>query len=186
MSSIVVSTSLSAASRSRELARECLRVLRRDARAEWLDLEEQRLPAFDNAAFEHPVVRSVSAAIGAADGLVLCAPVYNWSGSSELKKLIEWVGIGGALTGKVVTLVSAAGGPRAYMALGQTALSLLLDFQCLINPRLFQAHGGHWQDAAELPHLDTRKNDELAAVLAAHTALCMALRAPEQRPAQSG
>ena len=50
----------------------------------------------------------------------------------------------GAWFGKVVTFAGAAGLPHSYMALGNLATTLMLDFKCVINPYQVYVHNRHW------------------------------------------
>ena len=63
---------------------------------------------------------------------------------------------GKAWTGKVVGLLAAAGGERSYMSLMPLANSLMLDFRCLIVPRLVYASDAAFDEmeliAAEVRH----------------------------------
>lgn len=85
-----------------------------------------------------------------ADGIVLAAPVYNWSLGSVLKQLIEATGATGergrkaAWFDKTVTFVCAGGLPHSYMAYSSIAMSLMMDFKCIINPYVVYATERDW------------------------------------------
>jgi len=99
----------------------------------------------------------------AADSLIFASPVYNWGFCGELKKYIEAVGstpedgsLHGAFYDKVLTFVCAAGVPHSYMAFGGTALSMMLDFKCVINPYQLYVHNRHWDDDRMIAEKKTR------------------------------
>lgn len=138
---LVLPTSLDPNSRSRALAGRAAGWLREAGHdAELLDLRELPLPAFDNAAaLEDPNVARFNEALSAADGIVLAAPVYNWSLGGGLKNLVEITGStdDGRRTpwfDKVVTFLVAGGLPHSYMAHLPLANALTLDFKCVVNP----------------------------------------------------
>jgi len=85
-----------------------------------------------------------------ADGLILASPVYNWGICSELKKYVECVGHTDSsrrspFFDKVLTFVAAAGLPHSYTAFGPLALSMMMDFKCIINPYTVYVHNRHWE-----------------------------------------
>ena len=159
----VVSSSLDPKSHSAHLARLCLAWLEsRGAHTDLVDLKETVLERFDNrAVYKTPVYTELHEKIARADGLVLCTPIYNWSVSSELKRLVEVTGstppdgsLRGAWFDKVVTFAAAAGLPHSYMAFGSLATSLMLDFKCVVNPYQLYVTGRDWdggdlKDAAQ-------------------------------------
>lgn len=149
----VVSTGLDPKSRSAAIARLCHDKLRQqDVPAYLIDLRETNLARFDNATvYETPEYAELHSAVARADGLVLCTPIYNWSVSAELKKLIEATGSTppdgsrrGAWFDKVVTFAGAAGLPHSTMAFGTLATTLMLDFRCVVNPYQIYVHNRHW------------------------------------------
>lgn len=149
----VVSSSLDPKSRSAQLARLCLDWLEHQGVAvSSIDLKETPLGSFDNReVYETPAYHALHREVARADGLVLCTPIYNWSVSSELKKLLEVTGstppdgsLRGAWFDKVVTLAAAAGLPHSYMAFGVLASSLMLDFKCVVNPYQLYMTGRDW------------------------------------------
>lgn len=120
----IVSSSLDPESRSAVIARLCLDKLRRQgADAALIDLRETPLARFDNESiYETPEYAKLYEQIAWADGLVLCTPIYNWSVSAELKRLIEATGstppdgsMRGAWFDKVLTFAGAAGLPHGYL-----------------------------------------------------------------------
>ena len=149
----VVSSSLDPDSRSERIARICLNKLEQTGTsATFIDLRATRLERFDNSAiYGTPEYAELHTQIAQADGLLLCTPIYNWSVSSELKRLIEVTGstppdgsVRGAWFDKVVTFAGAAGLPHSYMAFSTLATTLMLDFKCVVNPYQIYVHNQHW------------------------------------------
>jgi FMN reductase len=92
-----------------------------------------------------------------ADGLILASPIYNWSCCSELQKYVEWMGTAShgseqrrAFYDKTVTFVCAAGLPHSYMAFGSLAVSMMLDYKCIINPYQVYLYDRHWDESGRL------------------------------------
>lgn len=136
---LVISCSLNPASKSRILAREAHRVLTAAGQpTAWLDLRDLPLPFCDDrAAYADPNVAQAQAAIGAATGILLAVPIYNYYASAAAKNLIELTG--NAWDNKVVGFACAAGGDRSYMSVMALANHLMLDFRCTIVPRFVYA-----------------------------------------------
>ena len=141
MKFVIFSCSLDPASRSYLLARQAEALLVKSGHAtRFVDLRSVGLPQFDNGdSFASAEFLMVHRAIEEVDGVVLAAPVYNWGLGGAAKNLIELTGATGggrraAWFDKVVTFLCAGGLPHSYMAYGATALSLMLDFKCIINP----------------------------------------------------
>jgi FMN reductase len=102
---------------------------------DWLDLNELDLPLCDaDACYDQPAAQKLSAAIEAADGLIVATPVYNYDVSAAAKNMIELTG--SAWEDKVVGFLCAAGGRS----------SLMLDFRCVIIPRFVFAIGEEFDD----------------------------------------
>ncbi|NTF99077.1 NAD(P)H-dependent oxidoreductase [Agrobacterium rhizogenes] len=148
----ILSCSLDPQSRSYVLAREAERILRaRGHIPSFIDLRSVSLPNFDNAdCYAHPTYLQMHDAIQSADGVMLSVPIYNWSIGSVAKSLIELTGATGdggrtaAWFDQVVTFVCAGGLPHSYMAYAPTAMSLMLDFKCVINPYVVYATTRDW------------------------------------------
>ena len=153
---------------------------------QWLSLKDYPLPRFDNGpgitadasyAFLHE-------AASAADGLVLAGPVYNWGSCAELKRFVEVVGttppdasVRSPFFDKVVTFVSAAALPQSYMAFAPLAVSMMLDFKCVLNPYHVFVHDGHWPAAAgDLPGEEASARLRRSAVVMADLLRCLAHR----------
>ena len=142
---LVISASLNPGSRSRILARACLEELESsDRAANWFDLADHPLPICDGAtAYGHPNVQKLTAMIDSATAVFLAAPVYNYDVNSAAKNAVELTGK--AWTGKVVSMMLAAGGQGSYMAAMGLANSLMLDFRCLIVPRFIYTTGDSFE-----------------------------------------
>ena len=130
-----------------------------------IDLREFDAPNFDDhAIYRWPGYRRTHRMVSAADAVVMASPVYNWGCSSELKKFIEYVGstppdgsLVGALFDKVVTLLTAGGIAESYMAFTNTAISLMLDFKCVINPYNVHVPEDAWDAAVALNDRSQRR-----------------------------
>ena len=85
-----------------------------------------------------------SAAVEAADGVIVAAPVYNYDVSASAKNMIELTG--SAWEDKIVGFLCAAGGMSSYMSVMAYANSLMLDFRCVIIPRFVYATGDAFDD----------------------------------------
>lgn len=152
----ILSCSLDPESRSRRIAREAERLLQeRRCEVEFIDLREIELPAFDNSTcYVHPAYERLYHAIHDADGVLLAVPIYNWAVGSAAKNLIELTGATGegarksAWFDQIVTFVCSGGLPHSYMAYGSLAMSLMLDFKCVINPYVVYATDRDWHDEA--------------------------------------
>lgn len=177
-----VSSSLDPDSRSEKLAHLCAGLLRQQAvEVDSINLKEHAIPPFDNrTVFDSQVYRELHGRVSAADALVLASPVYNWGCCAELKKFVELIGstsarreVRGAFFDKVVTFVNSAGLPHSYMAFGSTALSLMLDFKCVISPYNVYVHDRQW-DGDELPAAAQERMEKSMKVLVELTTLLQA------------
>ena len=154
----ILSCSLDPQSRSRRIAREAERLLQeRRSEVEFIDLQDLELPAFENLnCYEHPSYDRLYHAIRRADGVLLAVPIYNWSVGGAAKSLIELTGATGtggrksAWFDQIVTFICSGGLPHSYMAYGSLAMSLMLDFKCVINPYVVYATDRDWHDEAIL------------------------------------
>jgi FMN reductase len=145
---LVVSTSGNPESNSRRMGRVGFEHLqKRDIDVQWLDLNDLDLPLCDaNACYAQPGARKLNAAIKAADGILVAAPVYNYDVSASAKNMIELTG--SAWENKVVAFVCAAGGMSSYMSVMAYANSLMLDFRTVIVPRFVYATGNAFSEDA--------------------------------------
>jgi FMN reductase len=143
---LVISTSGNPQSRSRKMGRAAFESLRKaKVDCEWLDLSELDVPLCDaHACYEHPDTQKVNAAVEAADGIIVAAPVYNYDVSASAKNMIELTG--SAWEDKIVGFLCAAGGMSSYMSVMAYANSLMLDFRCVIIPRFVYATGNAFAD----------------------------------------
>ena len=163
----MISASMAEPSRSRVLAHLAQELIALDQR--WtctvIDLREFNAPNFDDHdIYRWPGYRPTHRLVSGADAVVMASPVYNWGCSSELKKFIEYVGsttpdgsLVGALFDKVVTLLTAGGLAESYMAYTNTAISLMLDFKCVINPYNVHVPEDAWDAAGELDDRSQRR-----------------------------
>jgi FMN reductase len=96
------------------------------------------LPFCDGeAAYDHQSVLTLSKTISEARVVIIATPIYNFDASAALKNLIELTGE--SWEDKVVGFLCAAGGSMGYMSIMSLANSLMLDFRCLIIPRIVYA-----------------------------------------------
>ena len=103
-----------------------------------MDLRQTPLPMCDGrAAYQHENVGPMAQLVADSDPILLAAPIYNYDVNAAAKNLIEMTGR--AWTGKVVGFICAAGGQGSYMSVMALANSLMLDFRCLIVPRIVYA-----------------------------------------------
>ncbi len=132
---LIVSCSLNEDSKSRRMgtiARQFLTA--REAEVDWVDLRDHDLPLCrDKTTKLHPEAQALRKRIAAADGVLLCAPVYNYGLNAAAKNLTELTGL--AWKQQVVAMAIAAGGQRSGMAPMALANSMMLDFRCIIVPR---------------------------------------------------
>jgi NAD(P)H-dependent FMN reductase len=142
---ITIAASLNRNSKSRVLGMEAHRALEaRGVDADFLDLQDFPLPfAGTEGWWEDANAKAIAARIGAAQGIVLSAPVYNYDLSAAAKNLVELTG--DAWEGKVVGFLCASGGPRSYMSTLGFANSLMLDYRCIILPRFVYTVNEDWQ-----------------------------------------
>jgi len=93
----------------------------------------------------HPAVDQIRTAMRAATHILMALPIYNYSGSSVVKNVIELMGTDD-IGGKTVGFLCSAGGQRAYMSVLSLANALMLDFRCWIVPRFVYATGADFVD----------------------------------------
>jgi NAD(P)H-dependent FMN reductase len=183
MQALILSTGLASGSRSELLATKYGKALiSRGIESRMVSLKEYPLPPFDNGSpLMIPSYLPLHELVSAADALVLTSPVYNWGLSAELKRFIEIVGttppdssVRGAFFDKIVTFVCAAGLPHSYMAFTPLAMSMVLDFKCILNPYNVYVHNRHW-NGETLGDEATERIDQSTAVLA-ELMKCLATR----------
>jgi FMN reductase len=132
---LVISTSGNPDSNSRRMGRVAFAHLQKQgADCAWIDINEMDLPLCDgDKCYGMPGSKKLSAAIEAADGILVAAAVYNYDVAAVAKNMIELTG--SAWNEKVVGFLCAAGGAGSYMSAMGYANSLMLDFRCVIIPR---------------------------------------------------
>ena len=138
---LVVSTSGNPSSNSRKMGRVAFDYLqKRKVDVEWLDISEMGLPLCDaDACYSQPSAQKLSAAIDAADGIIIATPVYNYDVAAAAKNMLELTG--SAWEEKIVGFLCAAGGASSYMSVMSFANSLMLDFRSVVIPRFVYATG---------------------------------------------
>src|SRR5436853_4165990 len=132
---LVISRSGNPESNSRRLGRIAFAHLQKQGvDCAWIDISEMDLPLCDaDKCFGMPGSKKLSAAIEAAGGILVAAPVYNYDVAAATKNMIELTG--SAWEDKIVGFLCAAGGHASYMSVMAYANSLMLDFRCVIIPR---------------------------------------------------
>ena len=143
---VIISGSLRPKSLSRAMAhylQECFRDSGVEARL--IDLRDLALPFCDGeSAYGHPAVAPLSEVISQARVAIVATPIYNFDANAALKNLIELTGE--SWENKVVGFLCAAGGSMSFMSIMGLANSLMLDFRCLIIPRIVYGMGSHFSD----------------------------------------
>ncbi len=148
------------------MAFEYLRKIKVDCT--WLDTSELNLPLCDaDACYSQPSSKKLSAAIKAADGIIVSAPVYNYDVSAAAKNMIELTG--SAWEDKIVGFLCAAGGMSSYMSVMAYANSLMLDFRCVIIPRFAYATGDAFDGDALKDRKIAERIEQVAAELVRFT-----------------
>lgn len=132
---------------------------------DFLDLRETPLPFCDGAdAYSDARAEAVLPRFVAAQGILVAAPIYNYSTNAALKNLIELTGR--AWEGKIVGFLCAAGGMASYMSVMGIANSLMLDFRAVIVPRFVYASGAAFDAASIVDSEVARRVEQLALELA--------------------
>jgi len=158
MKIVILSCSLNQDSNSRILAKL---LHERIQNAELLDMRDYPLPHCDGStAYSNSNVKKLTEKITAAQGILVAAPIYNYSLSSVVKNVIELTGE--AWQDKVIGFACAAGGKSSYMAALSLANSLMLDFRSLIIPRFVYAHTGDFKQGKLINKKVNERVTELA------------------------
>ena len=133
---LIVASSMSSKSRSRQLARLAFAKLdQAGVPTTLLDLSETPLPFGGSAAgWSDPTVARLRVQTMAATHLLFAVPIYNYDANAVAKNYIELMGED-SLGGKTVGFLISAGGQGSYMSILPFANSLMLDFRCWIVPR---------------------------------------------------
>ncbi len=144
---LVISTSGNPDSNSRRMGRVAFAHLQKQgADSAWIDISEMDLPLCDaDKCYGMPGSKKLSAAIEAADGILVAAPVYNYDVAAAAKNMVELTGE--AWEDKIVGFLCAAGGMSSYMSVMAYANSLMLDFRAVIIPRFVYATGDSFAGA---------------------------------------
>jgi FMN reductase len=132
---LVISTSGNPDSNSRRLGRAAFAHLQKQkVDCAWIDISEMDLPLCDaDKCYAMPGSKKLGAAIEAADGILVAAPVYYYDVAAAANNMIELTG--SVWEDKIVGFLCAAGGEGSYMSVMAYANSLMLDFRCVIIPR---------------------------------------------------
>ena len=158
MAFVVISCSLNPNSRSRALARMAAEQIRAHGEETvFIDLREHPLPFCDGAGgSNHPAVSDLASAIANADAVLLGLPVYNYGINAAAKNLLELTGA--AWEDRIVGFLCAAGGRSSYMAPMSFANSLMLDYHCLILPRIVHAAADQLDETGRIvdPEIENR------------------------------
>ncbi len=162
---LVVSSSGNPSSNSRRMGRIAFAYLQaKEADSSWIDLSEMDLPLCDaHACYAHPSAKKLTAAIAAAAGVIIAAPVYNYDVSASAKNMIELTG--SAWEDKIVGFLCAAGGMASYMSVMAYANSLMLDFRCVVIPRFVFATADAFDDGKVTDPKITQRIEQVAAEL---------------------
>jgi NAD(P)H-dependent FMN reductase len=179
MKILIISSSYDEHSRSHELARRCEAKLSNQSTVTLLRLKDFPLSGDDlHSPRAAATYRKLHTDVVESDGLVLVSPVYNWSCCAELKRFVEIVGstpvegsVKGAFYDKVITFVNAAGLPHSYTAFTGLAISMMLDFKCIISPYNLYVHNSEWQDENLGEHATHRLNKSMDVFLELTTLL---------------
>ncbi len=143
---LVLSTSLDPNSRSALLAKEAHSLLlkNKDITLDYIDLRDFSVPlhnGHEQSAYAYEHLKEIHDRILQAQGVLLAAPIYNYSVGACCKNIIELTGhpykehfSGKAWMHKVVAFVGACGSPRSLMAPMTILNSLFLDFKAMIVP----------------------------------------------------
>jgi len=91
---LVISTSSNPDSNSRRMGRVAFAHLQKHkVDCAWIDISEMDLPLCDGGkCYGMPGSKKLSAAIEAADGILVAAPVYNYDVAAAAKNMVELTG----------------------------------------------------------------------------------------------
>lgn len=163
---VIVSCSLSTASKSRALARLIHDSFANESHpCTFIDLADYNLPLCDaDKAYRHPDVKKLAKILEKASAIIMALPIYNYSISAATKNFIELVGA--SFENKIVGFVCAAGGQKSYMSILHLANSLLLDFRCLIVPKFVYVDSSSFSSEGKLENEEiTSRLHELYATI---------------------
>jgi len=139
----IVSTSLSAESRSRILCRHASAFAhQKGIDGALIDLQDYRVLPYG---MDGSVgLEEIEAELNDADGIIIGFPLYTFNMNSTLKALMERCG--SCFEEKLVGVMCAAGGRSSYMSIMSIAQSLMLDFRTWVVPRHVYAIKGDFAD----------------------------------------
>lgn len=147
MNYLIFSCSLNPNSKSNILAKASFELLKKmNHSVELIDLRDFELPFCNGTETpkNHPNVKMLQEKISSADGILISLPVYNFDINSALKNLVELTGR--VWTNKTIGFLCAAGGFGSYMSVMSFANSMMLDFRCLVIPRIVYATRGAFEN----------------------------------------
>ncbi len=132
----IIATSLSADSRSQQLAQEALRKLTAGGvRTTLVDLRQNPLPfTGSGASWGDPAVGKMKGLALTLTHFVFAVPIYNYDVNAAAKNFVELMG-SEVMENKTVAFLCSAGGQGSFMSVMPFANSLMLDFRCWIVPR---------------------------------------------------
>ncbi|MEW6755033.1 MAG: NAD(P)H-dependent oxidoreductase [Candidatus Latescibacterota bacterium] len=169
----IVSTSLSPRSRSRILCQHAVGYARRQRLdAALLDLRDHRVLPYGEE--DSRGLETISTELGAAAGIIIGFPLYNFNMNATLKALLERCG--SCFEEKVVGIMSAAGGRSSYMGVMSIVQSLILDYRSWIVPRYVYATGEDFADGEIVSEEVCQRVEEL--VEATRRAACALVGPP--------
>ena len=137
-----------------------------------MDLRKAQIPFCDGTGSNaSDTVKDMNDRIKSSNGIVICAPIYNFDVNAATKNLIELTGA--SWSGKVVGFACAAGGKSSYMSVMGIANSLMLDFRAHILPRFVYATGESFEKGrVSDPDLITRLQEFSEEMVRVAQALC--------------
>src|SRR5438309_8122790 len=131
---LVISTSGNPDSNSRRMGRTAFQHLqKKKVDCDWIDIREMDLPLCDaDKCYGMPGSKKLSAAIEAADGILIAAPVYNYDVAPATKTMIAVTG--SAWENKSVGFPCAAGRHAGSMSGMTSANRLIPACSCVRTP----------------------------------------------------
>jgi NAD(P)H-dependent FMN reductase len=159
----VISCSMNVDSHAFLMAQEAMRHFNKDdsdLKGKLVDLRELQLPLADpTLAKKRPDIRTLEASIERASAILLSLPIYHYDPGAAAKNLVELTGP--AWKEKVVgfmcsTSGSGAAGGRAYMAIMHLIAPLILEYRCVIVPKIVVSRPDDFSRgavvSADVPH----------------------------------
>ncbi len=137
MKTLILSSSLSAHSRSYLLCRAVADALKDRAEIDFVDLREYELAPYHRGKTED--MRRLSRQVAAADNYVLGMAVYDYSVNDSLKIVLDNCFSG--VEGKFFGIVCAAGGLRSYLSTMHLTQICMNEWRMIQLPRVIYATG---------------------------------------------